>query len=80
MHANEVVVRSGIVGSQVSIDRCIAFYGKNKFLTKFKNYRAATDGCYSNVKENASMLYIVWECTSESIVAVNIDSRMMYYH
>ena len=60
--------------SRISINRYIALFGKNKFVTKFKDYGNLIDGRYSNVKENALMLYIVWESLCGYPVVVNINS------
>ena len=76
----KIIVKGCNDGSRISIDRYIAFFGKNKFVTKFKDYGNLTDGRYSNVKENTLMLYIVWESLCGYPVAVNINSRMMYDH
>lgn len=76
----KIVVRNANVGSRISIDRFLPLFGKTKFLTKFKDFGTVTDGRYSNVKKNALMLYIVWDCASGNTVAININCRMMYHH
>ena len=54
----KIIVKRCNEGSRISIDRYIALFENNKFLTKFKDYEMLTDERYINVKENAIRCYL----------------------
>lgn len=75
----KMVVRDCTVGSILKVDRYLKFQRSNVINASFRENRISKDGRYNNVKENALLLYIIWEGCNRKIF-VNINTRLVYYH
>ncbi|KAG5537854.1 hypothetical protein RHGRI_025077 [Rhododendron griersonianum] len=73
-------VNTDLQGTQLTLKRFIKFSGRNKILTTFKDMGDNTSGRYGNVRENALVLYVIWESAVQSIMRYSINSRIVYFH
>ncbi|KAE9461743.1 hypothetical protein C3L33_06356, partial [Rhododendron williamsianum] len=73
-------VNTGLHGSMLTLKRFIKLSGRHRFMTTFKDMGENTTGRYGNVRENAIVLYVVWESSVQSIMRYSINSRIVYFH
>ncbi|KAE9444643.1 hypothetical protein C3L33_23459, partial [Rhododendron williamsianum] len=73
-------VNTDLHGTLLTLKRFIKFNGRNKILTTFNDMGDNTSGRYGNVRENALVLYVIWESAVQSIMRYSINSRIVYFH
>lgn len=73
-------VNNTLHGNMLTINRYMKFSRRNTIVTTFKDNGGSTAGTYSNMKENAILVYVMWESVITSHVTYSINSRVVYYH
>lgn len=75
----KMVVCDSTDGSVLKLDCFLRFMRGNVINVTFRDNQIAMDGHYNNVKENALILYVLWEGCNRKIY-VNINTHIVYLH
>lgn len=73
-------VNSNLHGSMVTINRYMKFGGRNKIVTVFKDMGTSTGGTYRNIRDNALLLFVMWESAIPSYATCSTNNGLTYFH
>ncbi|KAI8543037.1 hypothetical protein RHMOL_Rhmol08G0187800 [Rhododendron molle] len=73
-------VNESLNGSIFTFKRYVKLNGRNSIMTTFKDMGSNTSGRYGNVRDNAILMYVVWDSVVVSLMRYSLNSRIMYFH
>ncbi|KAI8568311.1 hypothetical protein RHMOL_Rhmol02G0188500 [Rhododendron molle] len=67
-------------GSMFTFKRFVKLSGRNVIITTFKDMETNISGRYGNVRDNALIMFVVWESAVTSVMKYSLNSRIVYFH
>jgi hypothetical protein len=74
------IVNTSLAGSVYNVNRYIKLRGRRSVYTTFRDMGENISGRYGNIRDNAILLYTLWESPSASLMRYSINSRIVYFH